>query len=61
MSDAQHDHPSEGENEAAEGLRDALDTLLDSAPAPEPRLSDEELLAEIRRAAAESTEDDPPM
>lgn len=55
------DGSSDGDQEGAASLRDALGRILGSAPAPEPELSDDELLAEIRRAAAagDDADDDP--
>lgn len=51
MSETTQDHSSDSNQDAAESLRDTLASLLGSAPAPEPELSDEELLAKIRSAA----------
>lgn len=51
MSESGRYHASECEWDASESLRDALHTLLGSAPAPRPELSDEELLAKIRESA----------
>lgn len=55
------DGSSDGDQEGAASLRDALGRILGSAPAPEPELSDDELLAEIRRAAAtgDDADEDP--
>jgi hypothetical protein len=51
MSENGPEYIRESEEEASESLRGTLHELLGSAPAPAPRLSDEELLAEIREAA----------
>ncbi|HET6858712.1 MAG TPA: hypothetical protein VFH94_16685 [Streptomyces sp.] len=52
MSSPRHDDlPAADQEAAATELHDALGALLDSTPAPAPELSDEELLAEILRAA----------
>ncbi|MFC7976589.1 hypothetical protein ACFUT3_15330 [Streptomyces cinereoruber] len=58
MSENLRDPASESEQDASESLRETLHTLLDSAPAPPPALSDEELIAQIRESAENTPPDD---
>ncbi|MEV5975721.1 hypothetical protein [Streptomyces sp. NPDC052114] len=54
MSEKERDQASECDRDTADSLRECMRALLDSAPAPEPVLSDEELLAKIRESAAKA-------
>ncbi|MFF9640364.1 hypothetical protein [Kitasatospora aureofaciens] len=53
MGNSQH-HPLSGDGrEGEQPLRRLLKSVLGSAPSPIPDLSDEELVAEVRKASAE--------